>query len=80
MPSAQLFNKPGSVIDDPSITIVAILDDATPVKLASIQKEWCYVEATDRFNNHVEGWMNCVQLLDYEPTPFPTPNLTPQKP
>ncbi len=79
--SATLYNKPGSSISDPSVTIVGVLKDTTPVKLSGIRDdEWCYVEGSDDFGDHVVGWMNCIQLLDYEPTPFPTPNLTPEKP
>ena len=77
---ADLYNKPGDSINDPSITIVAVVNDATPVTLTGIQESWCYVEATNEFGNQVEGWMNCDRLLDYEPTPFPTLNLTPQSP
>src|SRR5574341_956819 len=80
MRSAVLYNKPASSINDPSVTIVAVLNDATPVKLTGIQNEWCYVEATNQLGQHVEGWLQCDRLLDYEPTPFPTPNLTPVKP
>ena len=80
MPSANLYNKPGSSISDPSVTIVAVLDDTTPVKLTGIRDEWCYVEATNQLGQHVEGWLRCDRLLDYEPTPVPTPNLTPEKP
>jgi hypothetical protein len=80
MPHANLYNKPGSGISDPSVTIVAVLNDATPVRLTGIRDEWCYVEAPDQFGQHVEGWLHCDRLLDYEPTPFPTPNLTPEKP
>lgn len=80
MRSADLYNKPGSSITDPSVTIVAVLEDATPVKLIGIRDEWCYVEAADELGQHVEGWLRCSRLLDYEPTPVPTPNLTPEKP
>ena len=41
---------------------------------------WCYVETTNIFGRRVEGWLECNRLLDYEPTPIPTPNLTPEKP
>jgi hypothetical protein len=27
-----------------------------------------------------EGWVECSRLLDYEPTPYPTPNRTPVAP
>jgi hypothetical protein len=80
IPNVQLFNKPGSTISDPSVTIVAILDDATPVKLTGIRDEWCYIKATDQFGKQVEGWLDCDRLLGYKPTPIPTPNLTPEKP
>jgi len=80
IPNADLYNKPGTSLSDPSVTIVAVLGDATPVKLGGIRNEWCYVEGTDEFGKHVEGWLRCDRLLDYKPTPVPTLNLTPQKP
>jgi hypothetical protein len=78
--SAELYNKPGNSISDPSVTIVMFLNDATPVKLAGSRGEWCYVEATNEFGQDVEGWLRCNRLLDYEPTPVPTPNRTPEPP
>lgn len=77
---AIVNNKPGSSLDDPGITIVGILQDATPVTLIGIENEFCYIEATNEFNSPVEGWLSCSRLLDYQPTPFPTPNLTPERP
>jgi hypothetical protein len=77
---AILQNKPGSSINDPTITVIRFLDDATPVKLTGIRDEWCYIEALDQFGKQVEGWLECNRLLDYEPTPVPTPNLTPERP
>jgi len=77
---ANLQNKPGSTIKDPGVTIVAMLDDATEVKLTGIRDDWCYVETSNEFGRHVEGWLECNRLLDYRPTPVPTPNLTPEKP
>ena len=76
----DLQNKPGSVIGDLDVTIIAVLGDATEVELSGIRDGWCYVEASNEFGRHVEGWLQCDRLLDYEPTPIPTPNLTPEKP
>ncbi len=75
-----LQNKPGSTISDPSITVTGFLGDATPVKLTGTRDEWCYIEALNQFGKQVEGWLQCNRLLDYEPTPMPTPNLTPERP
>jgi hypothetical protein len=80
MRSADLYNKPGNSISDPTVTIVAVIGEATVVKLVGMQEEWCYIEATNQFGQGVEGWLRCDRLLDYEPTPFPTPDLTPQRP
>jgi len=76
----DLQNKPGSTIKDPSVTIITMLDDATRVELTGIRDGWCYVETTNMFGRPVEGWLKCNRLLDYRPTPIPTPNLTPEKP
>lgn len=80
MRDADLYNKPGGSISDPSVTIIAVLRDATQVKLIGIRDEWCYVEGANESGRHVEGWLRCNRLLDYKPTPVPTPNRTPQKP
>jgi hypothetical protein len=42
----ELYNKPGDPISDASVTVIAFLSDATPVKLVGIQDKWCYIEAT----------------------------------
>ena len=76
----DIQNKPRSSLNDPGITVIGVLKDATPVKLTGIQDKWCYIEATNEFGDPVEGWLDCDQLLDYQPTPFPTPDLTPVKP
>jgi len=76
----DLQNKPGSVIGDLDVTIIAVLGDATEVELSGIRDGWCYVEAPNEFGRPVEGWLKCNRLLDYRPTPIPTPNLTPEKP
>jgi hypothetical protein len=77
---ANLYNKPGYMTTDPSITVVSTLSDSIPVKLNGMQENWYYVEATNQFGENVEGWLNCDQLLDYQPTPYPTPNRRPQRP
>jgi len=86
---ALIYNKPGSSLSDPSIAIVADVPDATALTLSGIQDEYCYVEGeyfplrdtgiTD-YSQKADGWIDCSRLLDYEPTPYPTPNLTPQQP
>jgi len=89
IPYADVYNKPGSPIADPSITIVAVVPDATELYLTAVEGDWCYVEGTylplrqtgtTDYSLPVSGWMSCSRLLDYEPTPYPTPNPTPQVP
>jgi hypothetical protein len=81
----DVFNKPGSSLSDPSITIVDVVPDATPLTLAGMQDSYCYIEGeyrspvTDNVRQ-VQGWIDCGRLLDYQPTPYPTPNRTPQQP
>jgi hypothetical protein len=95
---ANVYNKPGSPITDPSVTIIAVISDATELTLTAVQADWCYVRGTYNFMSGIniptpeppmptldftrpfEGWMECNRLLDYEPTPYPTPNQTPQAP
>lgn len=89
IPNANVYNKPGNPITDPSVTIIAVVPDATELTLTAVQTNWCYVSGiyyplrqagiTD-YSQPVEGWMECNRLLDYEPTPYPTPNQTPQAP
>ena len=86
---ALIYNKPGSSLSDPSITIVADVPDATALTLAGVQDGYCYVEGeyfplkefgiTD-YKQKADGWIDCGRLLDYEPTPYPTPDRTPQPP
>ncbi len=95
---ANVYNKPGNPISDPSITIVAIVPNTTEVNLVAIKQNWCYVRGvynpmsginiptpeppmpTLDFTKSFEGWIECDRLLDYQPTPYPTPNSTPQAP
>ena len=77
--SADMYNKPGN-INDPDVRIIGVLGEGTEVKLRGIRGEWCYVEGTSEFGRHIEGWLGCIRLLDYKPTPLPTPNLTPEQP
>lgn len=83
---ADIYNKPGHSLTDPSVTIIATVPDTTELTLVAIQKDWCYVKGTyymsgiESHGEQVEGWMECNRLLDYKPTPYPTPNLTPQTP
>lgn len=69
-----LYSIPGGEVTYDS------LKDATPVLLIGIQDEWCYVEAMNDWGREVEGWLLCRSLLNYQPTPIPTPNLTPKRP
>jgi hypothetical protein len=81
VPYATLLSEPGEITaSDPTTAFVGMLPDATPVTLREVQDEWCRVEGTDEWGDHVEGWMQCIQLLDYEPTPVPMPGLTPEQP
>jgi hypothetical protein len=81
VPYATLLNEPGEVTAaDPTTAFVGMLPDATPVTLKEVQDEWCRVEGTDEWGDQIEGWMQCIQLLDYEPTPVPLPDLTPEQP
>jgi len=70
----------GDISNDPSLAIVGVLLDVSPVTLIGAQDGWCYVEGTDPAGHHVEGWMHCDILLSYKTTPLPTPNLTPERP
>jgi len=86
--NATIYNKPGNILSDPSITIIAFIPDATKVTLLRQQGNWCYVsgkysplrEYGINTIETFEGWMDCSQLINYEPTPYPTPNRTPQPP
>jgi hypothetical protein len=81
VPYATLLSEPGEVTAaDPTTAFVGMLPDTTPVTLKEVQDEWCRVEGTDEWGDQVEGWMQCNQLLDYEPTPVPLPDLTPELP
>lgn len=82
LPSADIYNKPGNSITDPSVTVVAVVPDATELTLAAVQADWCYMKGRyySDYSKSVEGWLKCNRLLDYEPTPYPTPNKTPQAP
>lgn len=72
----------------PDSTIVAVISDSSRVRLVRKQGNWCYVEVVDEYfrdpalvNDQVEeGWVECSRLLGYQPTPLPTPVLTPQRP
>jgi hypothetical protein len=79
-----VYNKPGNSLTDPSVTIVAVLPDSTEVTLIGLQDEWCFIEGLyslfEDYQKNVEGWIDCDRLLDYKPTPYPTPNLTPERP
>jgi len=69
-------------------TIVAVVSDSSRVRLVRRQADWCYVEVIDEYfrdplltNDRIEeGWVECSRLLGYQPTPLPTPILTPQRP
>lgn len=78
----DLLNKPSDDWSDPSVTIVGVLSDASPVTLIGIRADWCLVGGTEELflRRYVEGWMHCDILLSYKPTPLPTPNLTPERP
>lgn len=75
-----IFNKPSDDFNDPTVTVLDFLQDATPLTLIGMQSDWCYVKALSLIGQSVEGWLRCKQLLEYQPTPLPTPNLTPQAP
>lgn len=79
-----LQNIPSDVLSDPTVAIVGFLGSGTPVILVASQDRWCYVsgEGTDEwaFVGEIEGWVQCEYLLQSEPTPFPTPDLTPVQP
>jgi hypothetical protein len=95
---AEIYNKPGNPIADPSVTIIAMVPDATELTLTAVQTNWCYVRGTYNFMAGIyiptpeppmptpdftkpfQGWIECNRLLDYAPTPYPTPNMTPQAP
>ncbi len=96
--NADVYNKPGNPITDPSVAIIAVVPDTTELTLMAVQADWCYVQGiynfmsgisiptpeppmpTPDFTRPIEGWMECSRLLDYKPTPYPTPNQTPQAP
>lgn len=69
-------------------TIVAVVSDASQLRLVKVSGGWCYVEVIDEYfrdptlkNEEIEeGWIECHRLLDYRPTPLPTPIMTPQRP
>lgn len=80
-----LSNKPSDDWNDPAVALIDFLPDAAPVTLIGVQDAWCYVEGIGisfefAAGVHVEGWLRCDVLLTYEPTPLPTPNLTPERP
>ncbi len=79
MPYATLLSEPGEINPPDPTALVGVLPNATPVTLKEVQDEWCRVEGT-AFDERLEGWMQCSQLLDYEPTPVPMPDLTPEQP
>jgi len=72
----------------PDSTIVAVVSDSSRVRLIRKQGGWCYIEVIEEYfrdpllvNDKIEeGWVECSRLLDYQPTPLPTPVLTPQRP
>ena len=72
----------------PDSILVYVVSDSSRVRLVRKQDDWCYVEVVDEYFRHSpphsdklkEGWMECSRLLDYRPTPLPTPVLTPQRP
>lgn len=78
----DLSNKPSDNWSDPSVTIVGVLSDASPVTMIGIRADWCLVGGTEELflRRYVEGWLKCSRLLSYKPTPLPTPNLTPERP
>ena len=78
----DLINKPSDDFTDPSVAIVGILSDASPVTLIGIRDDWCLVGGTEELFQHlyVEGWLKCSRLLSYEPTPLPTIDMTPESP
>lgn len=67
-------------------TIVAVVSDSSEVRLVERREDWCYVEMTHEYPREYvttqkkEGWVECHRLLDYQPTPLPTPVRTPQRP
>ncbi len=65
---AYVYNKPGSPVTDPSITIIAAIPNATQLTLVAIKQNWCYVRGTYNF-------MNGINISTPEP-PMPTPDFT----
>jgi hypothetical protein len=76
----SLYTKPKKGILDTEPVICGVLDNATEVKLVGKEGDWCYIEGVGSFGTRQEGWVDCIVLLNYQPTPLPTPNLTPQHP
>lgn len=69
-------------------TIVAVVSDSSQMRLVKKQGGWCYIEVVDEYfrdatfsnDETEEGWVKCSCLLGHQPTPLPTPVLTPQRP
>jgi len=78
----SLMNKPSDDYGDPSLAMVGMLSDASPVTLIGIRTDWCLIGGTDKMfmYHYVEGWLKCSGLLSYEPTPLPTVDMTPESP
>ena len=88
--SVDVYTKPGNSIHDPSSVLVGFIPVGLQVTFEGRESLWCYVTTFDPFyvdfggygylHDPVEGWIECKYLLTYQPTPFPTPNMTPQRP
>jgi hypothetical protein len=84
----DLMSLPASSLENSQSTIVAVVSDSSEVELLGVQEGWCYVKVIHEYQRDavlppregVEGWVECRRLLDYQPTPLPTPILTPQEP
>jgi hypothetical protein len=87
--STILYNKPSDNVGDSTVTWLFFIPAGEPVRVDGVEGRFCYVVGEDPeaiakvpFNGEsfFEGWMTCKYLLSFQPTPFPTPNLTPQSP
>lgn len=76
----DLYTKPAEGWFDLEQHLCAVIRDATRVTFVARDGPWCYIECLGCNPRPKEGWLRCNLLLDYEPTPVPTPNITPQRP
>jgi len=84
-----LYNKPSDDVSDSTVTWLFFIPAGEPVRVDGVEGRFCYVVGEDPeamakvpFDGECffDGWMECKYLLSFQPTPLPTPNLTPQRP